>query len=183
VKHRITLFTALLVGAVSLLIACATTDLVSQVITGRPPARVTRVARPATRTPERGVEEPTAEDVEPSVTPEPTSAFPINPVGTSVCSPGDNTASTVVGTITEQGIPIPGSLVQASSGPGGEPISDFPAVSDENGEYQVTFVCDNQACNGSFLVWVVDENFVQLSPFVQFIFDDSCRNARMDFQR
>lgn len=85
--------------------------------------------------------------------------------------------------ITAQGQPLAGILVQGSAGPGGEPISEYPAESNDKGEYKVTFVCDGKACNGSFWIWIVDEEFRQVSPFVQFIFDDNCRRARLNFER
>ena len=71
--------------------------------------------------------------------------------------------------------------MQASSGPGAEPISDAPAESDENGNFQVTFVCGGRACDGAFWVWLVNDDLEQVSPFVQFIFDNQCRTGIVNF--
>lgn len=103
------------------------------------------------------------------------------PVGTPHCAAGDNSASIVSGQITENGAPVAGQKIQASSGPGAEPISEEPTVSRENGEYQVTFVCNGSACNGAFWLWLINDQAEQVSPFVQFIFDDRCRRGTLDF--
>jgi hypothetical protein len=118
----------------------------------------------------------------PPGTADPLAAYDYVPDGTPRCTQGDNSASVVSGRVLVDGDPVAEQLVQASSGPGGEPISEFPAATDESGRYQVTFVCDGEACNGSFWLWLVDADFEQVSPFVQFIFDNQCRRGTLDFR-
>lgn len=123
----------------------------------------------------------TAASAEPEQTQDPDAAFDFLPAGTPRCGAGDENASIVQGLILQDGAPVVGQRVTASSGPGAEPISDEPAVTDEQGSYQVTFVCDGKACNGAFWIWTVDEEFRQTSPFAQFIFDQHCRRGTLDF--
>lgn len=167
----------LLVIGACLLLACRT----AQLLAGEPlnPTRL-----PATL--EAGIEEPEPEaepsTAPPTKTPDPNARFPFRPVGVPRCGPGDNSASIVKGRITSGGAPVVGMRITASSGPGGEPISEEPAESDEQGNYQVTFVCDGKACNGSFWVWLLDEEDAQASPFVRFVFDDRCRQGELNFE-
>lgn len=148
-----------------LVVGCRTVDLMRSVATG--PTRVppTRAAQAPTRKPTRS----------------PDSPYDFVTVGTPHCAAGDNAASVVDGKITLDGAPVVGQKVQASSGPGAEPISDNPAVSDEQGKYEVTFVCDNKACNGAFWVWLINDDNEQTSPFVQFVFDNQCRRGTINF--
>lgn len=149
------------------LLGCRTFDLVA----GRP-------------VPPSGAARPTAaRAAEATPTPNPDTEPEFVPASQARCEAGDNAASVVTGKITQDGAPLPGMRVQASSGPGGEPISDEPAESDENGDYQVTFVCDGKGCNGAFWVWLIDEDLNRISPFVQFIFDNNCRVGSVDFQQ
>lgn len=115
--------------------------------------------------------------------PEQHTGFEFTPLGTPRCGVGDNNASVVIGHITENGAPVVGQRVTASSGPGAEPISENPAVTDERGRYQVTFVCDGKACDGAFWIWTVNDQLEQTSPFVQFIFENNCRRGALDFQK
>lgn len=126
---------------------------------------------------------PGAQTTKPPATRDPNAGLEFLPIGTPRCGVGDDNASVVRGRILENGAPLAGQSVIASSGPGAEPISDEPAVSDAEGNYQVTFVCDGEACNGAFWVWTVDEDMRQTSPFVKFIFDNQCRSGTLNFRR
>jgi hypothetical protein len=154
------------------LLACRTADLIGSL--GRNSASPNTgasdqpSAQSATRAPtKRGPNDP--------------NAFQFIPQGTPHCTAGEDTASLVTGQILENGAPVVAQKVQASSGPGAEPISDEPAESDESGNYQVTFVCDGGACDGAFWVWLIDADFNQVSPFVEFVFDKNCRHGTLDF--
>lgn len=147
------------------LLACETATLLNAVI-----ARPTRA--PVTRAENTPVQKPTRA---------PDALFDFEVVGTPRCRAGDASASVVNGRVLSNNRPIAGAKIQASSGPGAEPISDEPAESDENGNFQVTFVCDGAACNGSFWIWMINENAEQISPFAQFIFDNNCRRGTVNF--
>jgi hypothetical protein len=165
------IFWIVLIG-VCLLLACRTTELIGGAISNTARATPTRAAKAPAAT----------SSPKPKGTRDPNAAFQFIPAGTPRCAAGDNTASVVRGRILSDDGPIVGQRVQASSAPGGEPISDEPAVSDDNGKYQVTFVCDGTACNGAFWVWLIDENDSASSPFVEFIFDNQCRRGTLDFR-
>lgn len=160
-------FLVLTILTFGVLLACQTTDLLGG---GRNAARATPTRKSNSRA--------AAEDT-------PTSAAgpQFVPIGTPHCGVGDNNASVVHGRILENGAPLADQRVTASSGPGAEPISDEPAVSNEQGEYQVTFVCDGKACDGAFWVWTTNEDNHRTSPFVKFIFDNQCRRGTLDFQK
>ncbi|MBI4675518.1 MAG: hypothetical protein HY741_28065 [Chloroflexi bacterium] len=155
-----------------MLLACRTTDLIGGLSSNAARPTATRAAKIPAAT----------DSPEPKGTRDPNAAFQFLPIGTPRCGAGDDNASVVKGRILEGNAPVAGQKIQASSGPGAEPISDEPAVSDDNGNYQVTFVCDGTACNGAFWVWLVDEDLVQVSPFVEFIFDNQCRRGTLDFR-
>ena len=157
----------LVLVAAFLLFACKTTELTG-ITDSKPRATPTR-ARTA------------APKVKPTTDPEAGLIF--MPLGTPRCGVGDNNASVVRGRITENNAPVEGQRVTASSGPGAEPISDEPAVTNAQGNYQVTFVCDGKACDGAFWIWTVDEEFQQTSPFVQFTFDKFCRSGTLNFRK
>jgi hypothetical protein len=94
------------------------------------------------------------------------------------CSGGADNESSVTGRTTANGQAAVGQFIQASAGPGGEPISDVPATSDKNGNFKVTLICGGKACNG-----VVDNERRQLSPFVRFSFSGGCRHGVVNFQK
>jgi hypothetical protein len=155
-----------------ILLACRTTDLIRSVNLGAARAAPTHAADAPSN----------AASPEASATHDPNAGFEFVPDGTPHCGAGDNRASVVKGRIVSNGAPVAGQRVTASAGPGGEPISDEPAVSDDRGNYQVTFVCDGKACDGAFWVWTVDEASNQTSPFVEFIFDNQCRSGTLNFR-
>ncbi len=161
-----------LCAAIILFLACRTLDLIGGAVSNgaRPTAARAAKKNAATALPKA------------QGTPDPNAAFEYIPLATPRCGVGDNGASVVTGRIMSGNAPVVGQKIQASSGPGAEPISDEPAVTDENGNYQVTFVCDGKACNGSFWIWLVDDEFVQISPFVKFIFDNQCRSGTLNFR-
>lgn len=162
----------LVFAAIFLLLACRTLDLVGGAGSSSARPTATRAAKnpAATASPKS------------KGTPDPNAAFEFIPLGTPRCGIGDNNASVVKGRILSGNVPVVGQKIQASSGPGAEPISDEPAVSDDNGNYQVTFVCDGKACDGSFWIWLVDDDLAQISPFVKFIFDNQCRSGTLNFR-
>lgn len=160
------------VGALALLLmACRTADLIGGRLAS--PTQETRASatlratRPAPTRTVVGTPRPLADT--------------FGPAGVAKCAAGDDQESSVIGRITENGNPLPGLLVQASSGPGGEPISEYPAISDEEGRFKVTLVCDGKACNGAFWIWLIDEDLRQVSPFIKFVFDNNCRRGTVDF--
>ncbi len=157
----------LMLVSICVLLACRTTDLLG----GANKAR----AVPTRKTVSQATKPPATRD--------PLEGFEFLPLGTPHCGVGDNTASVVRGRILENGAPLAEQRVTASSGPGGEPISDEPAVSNEQGIYQVTFVCNDKACDGAFWIWTVDDEMRQTSPFVKFIFDQQCRRGALDFTK
>lgn len=172
-KHSRPLFALVLFAALTLL-ACQTTDLISGVTqnNARPPAtRITNRNNPTDENPGDG--NPAGK--------EPAAEYDYDLAGTPRCTVGDNAASIVTGQVLDKGNPVMGQQIQASSGEGGEPISDPPAESDSSGNFQVTFVCGGSACNGSFWVWLIDDEGVQVSPFVQFVFDNQCRRGTVNF--
>lgn len=140
--------------------------------TARPPTR-----RPATPIPPSQTLRP------PAPTPSPTAYYLWIMSGSQSCVGGSENESSVTGKITANNKAAVGQFVQASSGPGGEPISDVPAQSDSNGNYKVSFVCGGKACNGDFWIWMVDNSRRQLSPFVKFSFNSGCRKGSINFQK
>lgn len=151
------------------MLACRTTELLGGARGAGARATATRKPNPQTATPQ--------------VPLDPNAGLEFVTAGTPHCGVGDNNASVVRGRILENGAPLAGQRVTASSGPGAEPISEEPAVTNEQGNYQVTFVCDSKACDGAFWVWTVDEQMRQTSPFVKFIFDNQCRRGTLDFRK
>ncbi|MBI4675517.1 MAG: hypothetical protein HY741_28060 [Chloroflexi bacterium] len=146
-----------------------------------PPPTATR--RPTARpVPTKKPPSPTATKKPPTPTPSPTVYFPWVTVGNASCEGGDDKESSISGKITANNKGAVGQRVQASSGPGGEPISD-PNLSDSNGNYKVIFICGGKACNGDFWIWIVDANGRQISPFVKFGFSAGCRKGKQDFQK
>lgn len=145
-------------------------------VPSRPPAtRRPPTARPPTVPP------PTAQP--PSPSPSPTVVFPWTIVGSASCTTGSESESSVTGKITANSKGAVGQFVQASSGPGGEPISDVPATSDSNGNYKVTFICGGKACTGDFWVWMVNSSRQQISPFQKFSFNSNCRKGVVNFAK
>lgn len=163
----------LFIAAVILLLACRTAQLISGTLpeTQRAPAGSNpgSSGQTAPGTPK------------PRATRDPNSLYTFLPAGRASCKPGKPDASLVSGSITQNGSPVVGQRVQASSGPGAEPISDTPAESGADGSYQVTFVCNGKACDGAFWVWLVDQDGAQISPLVEFIFDNNCRVGALNF--
>ncbi len=119
----------------------------------------------------------------PTPSPTPTVVLPWVVAVNPSCEGGGGNESSVTGKIKANDKPAVGQFVQASAGPGGEPISEVPAQSDAKGNYKVTFVCGGKACNGDFWIWMVDANRTQISPFVKFSFNDGCRKGHVDFQK
>jgi hypothetical protein len=105
------------------------------------------------------------------------------PVGNPSCEAGNNNESSVVGSIKADNKAAQGQRVQASSGPGGEPISENPAESNKDGNYKVTFICGGKACNGDFYIWMVSPSLQQISPFVKFSFRDGCYLGTQNFEK
>ncbi len=140
--------------------------------TKRPPTKRPPTAVPPTHTPPP-----------PTPQPSPTVFFLWTTAGNASCSEGSDSESSVSGKITANDKGAVGQRVQASSGPGGSPISDYPAESNANGNYKVTFICGGKACNGDFWIWMVDPSGRQISPFVKFHFDDNCRKGTQNFQK
>jgi hypothetical protein len=103
--------------------------------------------------------------------------------GNTSCSSGGDNESSVTGTIRANNAPAVGQRVQGSSGPGGEPISDVPAMSSSTGNYKVTFICGGKACTGDFWIWMVSPQGTQISPFVKFSFNNNCRRGTANFVR
>lgn len=154
------------------LLACQTTDLIS----GLAQRNAHHVA---TRTPAASAKNSGST---PGATHDPNAGDAFVPASTPRCTVGDNSASVVTGRILDKNSPVVGQRVQASSGEGGEPISDEPAVTDQDGNFQVTFVCDGKACDGSFWIWLIDPDKNQTSPFVRFVFDNQCRRGTVNFK-
>lgn len=161
-KNRSHVFVLLIGGIAIFLLACETANMI-QALASRP------------------TDLPTRTQVKGTPTRAPNGQFDFVAVGTPHCASGDEAESIVSGRITRNDEPVAGQKVQASSGPGAEPISEDPAVSDERGNFQVTFVCEGAACNGAFWVWLVNDADEQVSPFVEFIFDPQCRRGTVDF--
>jgi hypothetical protein len=157
---KTTILTGLLTFGLILLQGCATLDFLSNL--GEPAPRTER-------------QEPSPEAGEPAP------QFTFEPLDTPHCSMGDETVSIVSGRIFEGGAPAVGAKVDASSQPGGNPISPEPAETDENGNYAIHFVCSGAACNGPYWVWTVNDEYEQTSPFVQFNFDPNCRRGTLNF--
>lgn len=138
----------------------------------------------ATRPPNTPRPRPTETPVPPTQTAQPTATptvfFEWTTNGNSSCEGGDDKESVITGKITAKNAGAVGQRIQASSGPGGEPISD-PNLSDNNGNYRVTFICGGKACNGDFYIWMIDPNNRQISPFVKFTFSSGCRKGKQDF--
>ncbi len=141
----------------------------------------------ATRRPPTARPRPTNTNVPPTKTPQPsptpTTAFAWIQDGAQSCEGGGDSESSVTGKITANNTGAVGQKVQASSGPGGEPISENPAESDKHGNYKVTFLCSGKACNGDFYIWMVDAGRHQVSPFVKFHFDSGCRKGKQNFKK
>lgn len=138
--------------------------------------------RPPTKRPPP-TQPPPTQPPPPTAQPSPTVYFPWVTVGSTTCDGGSDTESSVSGKITANNKAAVGQRVQASSGPGGSPISENPAESDKNGNYKVTFICGGKACNGDFWIWMVDPTGHQISPFVKFGFSGGCRKGTQNFQK
>jgi hypothetical protein len=150
-------------AAVLVLLGCRTADLITGTL-----AQPTR--------PSAGNRGPTLEKTAPNP------AVTFVPSGQASCKAGDSSAAIVTGNVTRNEAPAVGQGVQASSVRGGKPIAGGSAVTDSEGNYQVTFVCNGRACNGTYWLWLVDESNAQASPFIQFIFDDNCRLGTANFR-
>lgn len=139
-----------------------------------------------TEVPPTDVPIPTDTEV-PTETPKPSATlapnFPWEVSSGPDCTIGNNGASTVTGVITAHDKGAVGQHVQASAGPGGEPISDQPAASDKDGNYKVTLICGGTGCNGDFYLWMVDPQNHQISPFVKFHFSSTCRKGTLNFRK
>lgn len=170
-KKSKTLVTLVILSVLTLL-ACQTAALISSFTQNKVRPAATRAANNAS---------PTRQNSIPNAPPDPNAEVLFEIAGTPRCTVGNNNASLVTGQILENGSPLFGQRVQASSAEGGEPINNTPAETDQDGNFQVTFVCGGSACNGSFWVWLVDADNNQTSPFVQFVFDDQCRRGVVNF--
>lgn len=110
----------------------------------------------------------------------PTIAFEYQTNGNSSCEGGSDAVSVITGKVTAKNAGAVGQRIQASSGPGGEPVSD-PNLTNSNGIYTVNLVCGSKACNGDFYIWMIDPNGRQISPFVKFGLSNGCRKGKQDF--
>lgn len=155
------------------------TDTPEPTETPAPTDEPTATRRPATARP-RPTNTPVPATQAPKPTATPTVFFPWTTNGNSSCEGGDDSSSTITGKITAKNAGAVGQRVQASSGPGGEPVSD-PNLSDDKGNYKVTLVCGTKACNGDFYIWMIDPDGRQISPFVKFTFSGGCRKGKQDF--
>lgn len=156
---------ALFASALFFLMACETASLIQNLTTQ--PTPPPQVKLEATTKPTRAPDAP----------------FDYGVLGTPRCTAGDDSASIVRGSVTDNGAPVPALQVQASSGPGAEPISEQPAETNADGNFEVTFICDGAACSGAFWVWLINADGEQISPFVQFNLDQNCRNGSVNFSR
>lgn len=143
------------------LLACETTNLIAGSAQRRPTARRSGSSQSPTRNP--------------------SAPFVFMPLDQPRCSAGDNFVSLVNGNVLLDGFPAFGQQVIASSQPGGAPIDSTPVQADENGNFQVTFSCGGSACNGTYWLWLVDDASVQVSPYIEYIFDDQCRIGTVNF--
>lgn len=145
----------------------------TKVPTRPPPTRRPPTPRPPTATPRP-----------PTAIPSPTTFFEWTASNPSCESATNADGSAVVGRIMANNKAAIGQYVQASSGPGGEPISEVPTKSDNSGNYKVLFVCGSgKNCNGDFWVWMVDSQRRQVSPFVKTSFSGSCQRYRVNFTK
>ena len=150
------------------------------------PEPPTATRRPTRRPPTRP---PPTEPPPPPTEPQPTQVPTPQPVfafaaGSPTCNGNpDASESRVKGTISANGAGAVRQRVQASSGPGGSPISENPSLSDSSGNYTVTFICGGGPCNGDFWVWMVNAQLQQSSPYVKFHFDNNCRVGHVDFTK
>lgn len=149
-----------------------------------PTATAVPTRRPTARPRPTQTPAPTATPLpHPTPTPTPTVDYPFKASGRNCGPAAGASADTVSGTIKSDGVAAVGQRVRGSSAPGGAPISDDDAQSDSNGNYTVTFICNNNACNGDFWIWMVRFNGEQISPFVKFHFDDNCRRGTVHFAK
>lgn len=156
----------LLGGLTLLLLACETTDVLRVAMSGSAEnAPSSAVERTPTEKPTRSPNDP----------------FPFNPLSAPRCFAGSNSASLVRGRVLDASGPVVGQRVEASSAPGGAPVNDPPVETDAQGNFQLTFACGGAACDGAYWIWLADENAAQISPYVQFQFDNNCRVGSVDF--
>jgi hypothetical protein len=95
---------------------------------------------------------------------------------------GDDAVSIVSGRILRDGRPVAGQELVAGRVEDGDPIGDFPAQSDDNGNFQINMVCDGRACDGPARVWIVNERGDRVSPYVGFEFGNQCRRGTVNFR-
>lgn len=131
----------------------------------------------------RPTDPPPTATTAPTAVPTATMVFEYDTSGSSSCEGGGDGESSVTGKISANNKGAQGQRVQASSGPGGEPISENPAESNKDGNYKVTFICGGKACNGDFYIWMVNAERKQISPFVKFNFNGDRRKCVQNFQK
>lgn len=97
------------------------------------------------------------------------------------CTTGDSAISIINGTVTRQGLPVAGQLLKITASPGYAPADQEYIQADPAGNFQADLVCGGSACNGSYLLWLVNDNGDQISPSIEYIFDDRCRRGIVNF--
>jgi hypothetical protein len=113
----------------------------------------------------------------------PTVVFQYTP-SDQACKAFDSATSDIVrGTIVARNAAAVGQRVRASSGPGGEPISDVDATSNSEGKYTVVIQCNGGTCDGNFWLWIVNSQGQQISDYVEFTFNAGCRRGVLDFTK
>lgn len=175
-KHPLTL-PALLLLAVLTMLACQTTDLVSGVLDPDRPSTLSRTGNNSTTT--------NNDDADSGDSPDGAidsgGEYNYDLAGTPRCTVGDSSVSIITGSVTDKDTPVMGQLVQVSSSEGGDPIGAQPNETDGSGNFQVALACGGSACNGSYWVWLIDNENFQVSPSVEFVFDDQCRRGTVNF--
>lgn len=150
------------IAAALLLLACETTNLIGQSAARRPTARRgTSSAQQPTRDPALPYEFIVLEQPR--------------------CSTGDSTISIVNGTVTRRGLPAAGQLLKITASPGYPPVDQEFFQADQAGNFQADLVCGGSACSGSYLLWLVNDSGDQISPSIEYIFDDQCRRGTVNF--
>ncbi len=165
-KFSARLMLLFLLSAAFFLLACETSALVQGVLSA--PTR-TAANTPQGAAPSRNPTRP------------PNAPFDFTPIGAPRCVAGNDSVSVVKGSLVNAGAPVVGQRVQASSRPGGEAFGNAPVISDDNGDFELRFVCQGSACNGSYWLWVINEQDEQVSPLIEFIFDNQCRRGTVNF--
>ena len=161
-KSRFRFPVLLVVTTALLLLACETTNLIGQSASRRPTAR--RGTNPA--------QQPTRDPAVP---------YEFITLDQPRCTTGDSTISIVNGSVIRGGLPAAGQPVQVTASPGSPPVDENFIQADQNGSFQADLVCGGSACNGSYLLWLVNDNGDQISPSIEYIFDNQCRRGTVNF--